>query len=331
MYSREGKLIADEDQRSNSTSDYVYLNGSLVAIRSATIGTSTYATSYQHTDSLGSPVAVSDNTKTVTRIERYTPYGEPSIGAYQQGPGFTGHVTDALTGLTYAQQRYYDPILGRFLSPDPVQTDTNTGMSFNRFNYANNNPYKFTDPDGRDTKVIINANTSWDPETWWGTHAGLYLDSSFEKGSALLYDPNGHYNPGMMADPPRGDTRSSGGFFEGADASLAAYIKYQKTDGPKVLLYVFKTTPEQEKEITENIIELGDSRGLTCATDVSTVLDGIGPFKGLGIQDTPAGLQAKLNELKRKQDKEEEAKKGKKSKGAKDTKKDVKETKNEKK
>lgn len=32
---------------------------------------------------------------------------------------------------------------------DPVQPDPNTGANFNRYAYANNNPYKFKDPDGR--------------------------------------------------------------------------------------------------------------------------------------------------------------------------------------
>jgi len=149
IYSLDGKLITEEDSRVGKTYDYIYLNGSLVAKRSAPIGSSTYTTSYQHTDSLGSPVAESDALKTVTRIERYTPYGEPTDQVYDQGPGFTGHVTDALTGLTYAQQRYYDPVIGRFLSPDSVSTDPNTGNNFSRYNYANSNPYKFTDPDGR--------------------------------------------------------------------------------------------------------------------------------------------------------------------------------------
>lgn len=63
--------------------------------------------------------------------------------------GFTGHVNDADTGLTYMQQRYYDPVAGRFLSTDPVLTDYNSGASFNRYTYANNNPYKYIDPDGR--------------------------------------------------------------------------------------------------------------------------------------------------------------------------------------
>ncbi|HEX7804374.1 MAG TPA: hypothetical protein VF471_16650 [Pseudoxanthomonas sp.] len=37
----------------------------------------------------------------------------------------------------------------RFVSVDPVQADSSNGQNFNRYYYTNNNPYKFTDPDGR--------------------------------------------------------------------------------------------------------------------------------------------------------------------------------------
>lgn len=40
-------------------------------------------------------------------------------------------------------------VLARWVSTDPVQAQPNTGTNFNRYNYANNNPYRFTDPDGR--------------------------------------------------------------------------------------------------------------------------------------------------------------------------------------
>jgi len=71
----------------------------------------------------------------------------------QPAIGFTGHVNDVDTGLTYMQQRYYDPVAGRFLSIDPVVANTDNGGSFNRYDYANNNPYKFIDPDGRDPQL----------------------------------------------------------------------------------------------------------------------------------------------------------------------------------
>lgn len=104
---------------------------------------------YIHTDALGTPVAVTDVNRTVIERSEYEPYGALLNRPISDGPGYTGHVMDAVTGLTYMQQRYYDPTLGRFLSVDPVTADGNTGGNFNRYWYANNNPYKFTDPDGR--------------------------------------------------------------------------------------------------------------------------------------------------------------------------------------
>jgi RHS repeat-associated protein len=165
MYSLGGQLIAEDDYRSNLTTDYVYLNGSLVFKRSAAIGTTAWVPRYIHTDALGSPVAESDQASpvpVVRRIEKYSPYGEPNDNGYDQGPGFTGHVTDAATGYSYMQQRYYDPVIGRFLSIDPVAAGLQDGRGFNRYNYANNNPYRFVDPDGRQS-CPGNASGNCDP------------------------------------------------------------------------------------------------------------------------------------------------------------------------
>ena len=102
-----------------------------------------------HTDGLGSPVARTDATGNVVSRTRYEPYGYTASGA-TPSIGFTGHAHDADTGLTYMQQRYYDPVAGRFLSIDPVNTDANAGKGFNRYSYAINNPYAYIDPEGRE-------------------------------------------------------------------------------------------------------------------------------------------------------------------------------------
>lgn len=120
----------------------------LVALStSSTVGAQVIT--YLHTDPLGSVVAESDSDGNITRRVAYEPYGAVVGGVAQDGPGFTGHVADATTGLSYMQQRYMDPELGVFLSVDPVSPDAVFGANFNRYWYANGNPYRFVDPDGR--------------------------------------------------------------------------------------------------------------------------------------------------------------------------------------
>jgi RHS repeat-associated protein len=80
--------------------------------------------------------------------QHYRPFGESIEGA-KDDVGYTGHKFDVDLGLSYMQARYYDPVIGRFYSNDPVgYTASNPVMSFNRYLYVNNNPYKYTDPNG---------------------------------------------------------------------------------------------------------------------------------------------------------------------------------------
>ncbi|WP_258394024.1 RHS repeat domain-containing protein [Stenotrophomonas maltophilia] len=105
---------------------------------------------YIHTDALGSVVAESDVNGNVIKRNDYEPYGALVGGQVADGPGYTGHVSDSATGLSYMQQRYMDPQLGVFLSVDPVTAYEQPVGQFNRYRYANGNPYAFTDPDGRE-------------------------------------------------------------------------------------------------------------------------------------------------------------------------------------
>ena len=53
--------------------------------------------------------------------------------------------------------RLYDPLLGRFLSPDNNVQLPDFSQNFNRYSYALNNPLKYTDPDGEFVHIIIGA------------------------------------------------------------------------------------------------------------------------------------------------------------------------------
>ncbi len=153
LYAQDGRLMYTSDNRSSVSTQYVYLGGSLVGFREV-LGT-VITPKYQHTDALGSPIAVTGANKAVLENSEYEPYGQVVNATTKDGPGFTGHVLDAATGMNYMQQRYYDPQIGRFLSVDPVTAYSNPVGAFNRYWYANNNPYLFKDPDGRESKFKI--------------------------------------------------------------------------------------------------------------------------------------------------------------------------------
>lgn len=118
------------------------------------------AVEYIHTDSLGTPVAITDSDGNVIQTSEYEPFGKLLNRTLTDAPGYTGHETDATTGMIYAEQRYYDPQVGRFLSVDPVTPDS--GGDFNRYDYAANNPYMFKDPDGRQEEPQPNQKEATD-------------------------------------------------------------------------------------------------------------------------------------------------------------------------
>lgn len=123
-----------------------------VVTAAAAMGTAHAATTveYLHTDALGTPIAVTNESRVILERSVYRPYGLTVSGGAPDKPGYAGHVRDGTTGLSYMQQRYYDSQLGLFLSVDPVTAFSTGDMrQFGRYVYAFNSPYQFSDPDGR--------------------------------------------------------------------------------------------------------------------------------------------------------------------------------------
>ena len=103
---------------------------------------------HYHNDALGSPIAATDQDGRVVWRKSYAPYGQPIDQAAPNEPGYTGKFQEPALGIQNFGARWYDPRIGRFLAIDPAGFDPQNPQSFNRYAYANNNPYKYVDPDG---------------------------------------------------------------------------------------------------------------------------------------------------------------------------------------
>ena len=119
---------------------------------------------YYHTDPAGTPMAMTDSSGNVVWRADYKPFGEEQsvTSTVPNDKRFIGKEKDEETGFSYFGARYQNAKIGRFIAPDPVRAvdprtnKTNEDMllnpqRLNTYAYALNNPYRFVDPDGRET------------------------------------------------------------------------------------------------------------------------------------------------------------------------------------
>jgi RHS repeat-associated protein len=115
------------------------------------------ATHYWHADHLGSLQSVSDENGRLIAELSYDAWGKRrnadwtpirTDSVFQYARGFTGHEHIDFFDLINMNGRVYDPVLGRFLSPDPFVQDPTNLQNYNRYAYVLNNPLSMTDPSG---------------------------------------------------------------------------------------------------------------------------------------------------------------------------------------
>jgi RHS repeat-associated protein len=81
---------------------------------------------------------------------------------------FTGHERDTLgtcsqtDDLDSMHARFYNPTMGRFLSPDPLRGNPAQPLSWNLYSYALGNTVNFTDPRGREVSLGSNEQKAQD-------------------------------------------------------------------------------------------------------------------------------------------------------------------------
>ena len=107
---------------------------------------------YTHKDHLGSIISITDNAGNYVFKASYDAWGlqtiDPNYNTFKFHRGYTGHEHLPEFGLINMNGRMYDPIVGRFLSPDPYVQAPDFSQGYNRYSYCINNPLIYTDPSG---------------------------------------------------------------------------------------------------------------------------------------------------------------------------------------
>lgn len=147
---------------------------------------------YAHRDHLGSIEVVTDGSGARLHNLAFEPFGARKqadwsgnlttaeldallVRDWDRTPkvrGFTGHEHLDRTGFIHMNGRIYDPVLGRFLSPDPFVQFPMFSQSWNRYSYVDNKPTSFTDPSGFmeqtdasiETITVVGTSTGY---TYW--------------------------------------------------------------------------------------------------------------------------------------------------------------------
>jgi RHS repeat-associated protein len=137
--------------------NYLSAGGEMIGMRVDRSDATTY-TRFFHKDHLGSIATITNATGAVVERLSYDAWGKRRFPNGQDDPlgsiasettrGFTGHEQLAEVGLIHMNGRVYDPMLGRFGTPDPETENPFSTQGWNRYSYVGNSPLNFTDPSG---------------------------------------------------------------------------------------------------------------------------------------------------------------------------------------
>ena len=171
----------------------------------------TRVTHYLHQDHLGSTSLVTTAAGTFASARFHAPFGAPwytpttaavapalgtrfgepwpVAGTQQAVPPATDYrytgqrsFEASLGSLYHYGARWYSPVLGRFLSPDPTVPDPGNPQHLNRYSYVYNSPYMYTDPTGYWGELV------WDIGVLAFDLAQLIKDPSLENAAFLTID-----------------------------------------------------------------------------------------------------------------------------------------------
>jgi RHS repeat-associated protein len=126
------------------------------------------------------------------------------LASYQSPRGYTGHEHLDDVGLIHMNGRIYDPMIGRFMQPDPIISEPYNSQNFNRYAYVLNNPLMYTDPSGYSTwteirrpvaAIVVAVVAQWAAGELIAAYADAFgegaLAAASETGTVLTSAGNG--------------------------------------------------------------------------------------------------------------------------------------------
>gem|GEM_PF-2827531 len=156
------------------------------------------AVELQYADALQNLMLVLDSAGNLAARFFYGAFGEvvDESGAEDHRRQFNGKESDAVSGLRYYGYRYYDPLLLRWNSADPLyrfapDISLEDPQRINLYAFSLNNPIRYYDPDGR----FVMPDNPDDPWSDMCKRVDIFCDDDVD-----TEDADGESNPGADSD-----------------------------------------------------------------------------------------------------------------------------------
>ncbi|MFC8506027.1 ricin-type beta-trefoil lectin domain protein [Streptomyces sp. NPDC057411] len=137
---------------------YASPGGSVMRYANGTGGATLVAVAADHQGSAYAEIGLYSGQP--VRVRKQDPFGnqrgaDTAAQNVQTHQGFLGKIRDDASGFQPLGARLYDPVVGRFISPDPI-VDINDPQQSNGYAYAQNNPITYSDPTGE--SIVLTAS-----------------------------------------------------------------------------------------------------------------------------------------------------------------------------
>lgn len=152
VYGDDYEKVVEGDK----TTEFYYVDDNVILVR---FNKTTIRPYFVEKDNLGSVLKIYGIDASKVFDATYDVWGKQSVTRNTIGflRGYCGHEMLNDFDIINMNGRLYDPVLGRFFSPDNYVQMPDNSQNFNRYTYCLNNPLKFTDPSGEFLNLIVGA------------------------------------------------------------------------------------------------------------------------------------------------------------------------------